>query len=148
MRFRTLLWRAVRLRCTLCGKGRMFDGYWKVRESCSHCGQDFAREQGFFLGSIYFNYGLTAVIVAVAYPLLLFNEVVPERTLLWSSLLFTVLFPVWFFRYARALWAGFDQYWDPREGELAGESAGRQDGPDEHHAKPRAREPASSDDSD
>ena len=114
MRFRTLLWRALRLRCPLCGEGRMFGGYWKVHEQCDSCDEKFAREQGFFLGSIYFNYGLTALVVAVAYPLLLFNEVLPESILLWSGLLFTILFPMWFFRYARALWAGFDEYWDPR----------------------------------
>jgi hypothetical protein len=32
-------------------------------------------------------------------------------------LAFVVLFPIWFFRYARALWLGFDQYMDPRRGE-------------------------------
>jgi hypothetical protein len=27
------------------------------------------------------------------------------------------MFPMWFFRYARSLWLGFDQYVDPRKGE-------------------------------
>ena len=26
---------------------------------------------------------------------------------------FCVLFPLWFFRYARSLWLGFDYYFDP-----------------------------------
>jgi hypothetical protein len=26
---------------------------------------------------------------------------------------FGVLFPTWFFRYARALWIAFDEHWDP-----------------------------------
>ena len=30
---------------------------------------------------------------------------------------FVVLFPTWFFRYARSLWLGFDQFIDPRAGE-------------------------------
>ena len=113
-RFPVLLLRAIRLRCPLCGEGKMFSGYWKVHKSCSECGASFEREPGFFLGSIYFNYGLTALIVAIAYPLLLFTETLPENVLMWSSLTFTVLFPMWFFRYARALWAAFDELWDPR----------------------------------
>ena len=26
---------------------------------------------------------------------------------------FAVVFPIWFFRYARRRWMGFDHYWDP-----------------------------------
>ena len=43
-----------------------------MHERCPHCGVKFEREPGFFLGSIYINYGLTALIVAVAYPFFLF----------------------------------------------------------------------------
>ncbi len=75
------------------------------------------REPGFYLGSIYFNYGLTAIVVAIGYPLLLFNKWVGEQPLFWCSLAFTILFPILFFRHARALWTGFDQWLDPRPGE-------------------------------
>ncbi len=81
---------------------------------CPVCGEPLEREAGFFLGSIYFNYGLTALILAIAYPLLLFTGTVAPRPLMWCSAAFAVLFPMWFFRYARALWLGFDQFVDPR----------------------------------
>lgn len=86
-----------------------------MHDACGHCGVSFAREPGFFLGSIYFNYGLTALITAIAYPVLLLRRVLPEGQLQMLVLAFALLFPLWFFRYARALWLGFDQYWDPRE---------------------------------
>ena len=82
MRFWTLLGRCLRLRCPLCGQGKLFDGLLKMRASCSHCGLKFEREPGFFLGSIYFNYGLTALVVVVAYPILMFNQILPESWLL------------------------------------------------------------------
>lgn len=88
-----------------------------MHEKCSHCGVAFEREPGFYLGSIYFNYGLTALIIAVVYPILLFRQVASNDTLLLVALVFCVLFPLWFFRYARALWLGFDQFVDPRPGE-------------------------------
>lgn len=117
MRFFTLVGRALRLRCPLCGQGQLFRSWMIMHVECPHCGARFEREPGFFLGSIYINYGLTALIVAVAYPALLFNQIVPEQTLLWSALAFTVLFPVLIFPWARSLWIGFDQWRDPREGE-------------------------------
>jgi len=114
-RFQTLLLRSLRLRCPLCGRGKLFRRWFHMHECCSQCGIRFEREGGFFLGSIYFNYGLTALIIAVAYPVLLFNRVVSENILLISSAAFAVLFPMLFFPYARALWLGFDQLWDPRQ---------------------------------
>jgi hypothetical protein len=88
-----------------------------MHERCPHCDVKFEREPGFFLGSIYINYGLTALIVAVAYPLLLFAWNVPERQLLLGAVAFTVIFPILIFPVARSLWLGFDQWHDPREGE-------------------------------
>ena len=116
-RYFTLVWRAVRLRCPLCGKGKLFRNWFAMHRACGHCGTSFEREPGFYLGSIYFNYGLTALITAIAYPVLMFNKVLPDSKLLPLTLAFAILFPIWFFRYARSLWLGFDQYMDPRQGE-------------------------------
>ena len=113
-RFWKLLGRAIRLRCPICGEGKLFGNYLRMEKNCSHCGLKFEREPGFFLGSIYINYGLTAVIVAVAYPILLFNKVVAETPLLVGALAFTLVFPILLFPFARSLWLGFDQWQDPR----------------------------------
>src|SRR5690606_30987936 len=108
--------RALRLRCPLCGQGKLFRNWFRMHPACPHCGVDLQREPGFYLGSIYFNYGLTALITAIAYPAMMFNGV-SDRYLVPGTLAFALLFPLWFFRYARSLWAGFDQYMDPRPGE-------------------------------
>lgn len=117
-RFWKLVGRALRLRCTLCGVGRLFAGWLKMHKNCPHCGVSLEREPGFFLGSIYINYGLTVLIIATAYPVLLFQYEVPEAYLLAGSLAFAVLFPLLLFPWARSLWLGFDQWHDPRPGEL------------------------------
>lgn len=118
MRFRTLLGRALRLRCPLCGQGRLFRGWLAMRESCPHCGVKFEREPGFFLGSIYVNYGLTAVIATAAFMVLRFGWDAPKTPLLIGAIAFTVVFPLLLFPWARSLWLGFDQWRDPREGEI------------------------------
>ncbi len=112
MKLTTTLWRAWRLRCALCGQGRLFRGWFTMNDQCEHCGASFEREPGFFLGSIYFNYGVTAIIVTASYVTLLFTETVSEGVLLPVTALFTVLFPLWYFRYARSVWLAIDQYFD------------------------------------
>jgi uncharacterized protein (DUF983 family) len=124
MRFLTLLGRALSLRCPLCGQGKLFRRWLVMHAECPHCGVKFEREPGFFLGSIYINYGVTALLVAVAYPLLLFNGLVKETPLLFGAVVFTVVFPILLFPWARSLWLGFDQWHDARSGETGTRGAG------------------------
>ena len=105
--------RSCRLRCPRCGQGRLFDGWFAMRPHCDECRLDFRQEPGFYLGSIYFNYGLTALIVTISFFTLYFATTLSDRVVLISLMVFIVFFPLWFFRYARSLWLGFDQYWDP-----------------------------------
>jgi hypothetical protein len=114
-RFWKLLARALRLRCPLCGEGKLFGWWLGMHAACPHCGVRFEREPGFFLGSIYVNYGLTALLVAIAYPVLLFGYGLPETPLLFGALAFSVVFPLLLFPWARSLWLGFDEWRDPRE---------------------------------
>jgi uncharacterized protein (DUF983 family) len=115
MSFGVRLYRALRLRCPVCGKGKIFKGFFRSHRECSECGCVYDREPGFFLGSIYFNYGLTALISAIAYPVLSFGRFTTDSVAMAIVFTFAILFPLWFFRYARSLWLGMDQFWDPRE---------------------------------
>ncbi|HEY2761833.1 MAG TPA: DUF983 domain-containing protein [Pirellulales bacterium] len=122
----TLLLRALRLACPLCGKGRLFKGWLRMPPHCSECGFRFERSAGYWLGSIYVNYGLTALIVTGGYFALFFSEAVSQTATLWILTAFCLLFPVWFFRFARAIWIALDVYFDPpqsSEFELADSAA-------------------------
>ena len=110
--WRTMI-HSCRLRCPRCGQAKLFNGWFSMRTRCGKCGLDFQQEPGFYLGSIYFNYGLTALIVTVAYFTLYFADIFTDRARLIGLMVFIIVFPLWFFRYARSLWLGFDQYWDP-----------------------------------
>jgi uncharacterized protein (DUF983 family) len=112
-RFVVLILRAVRLRCPACGRGRIFHGVFTMHDACPNCGRPFQRGPGFFLGSIYFNYGVTGLLVTVIYFAFFFTELLSDRQLIVLMTAFALLFPVWFFRYARALWIAFDELWDP-----------------------------------
>ena len=120
----TMLWRAWRLRCPRCGRRRLFKNWISMHPRCIACGLKYQREPGYFLGSIYVNYGLTAMLVTIGYFVLAFTDVVSPQVALAIVMTFAVLFPIWFFRYARSLWLGFDQFWDPSPEEPARSAAG------------------------
>jgi hypothetical protein len=84
-----------------------------MNSHCPQCNFPFQRESGFYLGAIYFNYGLTALAVTIAYPLLVLTESLSANAALAVCMAFVVLFPLLFFRYARSLWLGFDEFMDP-----------------------------------
>lgn len=110
--WRTVL-RGCQLKCPRCGAGYLFRGWFHMRKQCDWCGLDFVREPGFYLGSIYINYGLTALLITFVYFGLYFSTDLDPRYILWVLVVFCLIFPLWFFRYARSLWLAFDQYWDP-----------------------------------
>jgi hypothetical protein len=96
-----------------------------MHESCTACGRRFARDSGYLLGSIYFNYGVTAMLVVVMYFTMFFRNWFSDGQRLAGLSLFAVAFPLWFFRYARAFWIAFDERWDPWEEAGSGEHGAR-----------------------
>jgi len=84
-----------------------------MREPCESCGRRFDRSPGFLLGSIYVNYGVTTLLVVVIYFSLFLTHVMTGGQLLIAMSAFSLLFPLWFFRYARALWIALDEQFDP-----------------------------------
>ena len=100
--------RAVRLRCPRCGEGRLFRGLFQMNESCSACGASFKREQGFYLGSIYINYGATVIGTGALYALLVLGIGWSHKAALAACLVAAVVFPIWFFRWARSLLLALD----------------------------------------
>jgi hypothetical protein len=89
-----------------------------MHTNCPHCGVKFEREPGFFLGSIYINYGITAVVSAATYIVMMVNGWLHEWQRMAIVLSIAVLLPVLLHRHARALWIGFDQWHDPRPDEV------------------------------
>jgi len=108
----TLIRRALRLRCPRCGAGRLFTGWFTMPERCSECRLKYERAPGYFLGSTYINYGATAVILLFSYLALHDGLHLTNEQLAKPLVAICVLFPLWAFRYARALWLAFDCHFD------------------------------------
>ena len=71
MTFWETVGRGLRLRCPRCGEGKLFKGLFAMADACSSCGLDFQREQGYYIGAMYINYGMTTLILlGVSLPLI------------------------------------------------------------------------------
>jgi len=112
-RVRRVVGRVLSLTCPRCGVGRLFDGPFRMPPRCAVCGLVFERESGYFVGAIYVNYGITVTVTLLGYFALdaWLGLSVQFQLILWGG--FTVAFPLWFFRYSKALWLSLDYLVDP-----------------------------------
>jgi uncharacterized protein (DUF983 family) len=98
---RQALLRGLRLRCPVCGGGRLFKTYFAMNESCSSCGVRFAREHGQWVGSLDLNTFVVAFGLMIASA---FSPMWPLPILLgvWGAA--AILIPLVTFRFSRGLW--------------------------------------------
>ena len=85
----------------------------KCIDHCPHCQLKFEREQGYFIGAMYINYGATVAIAVPGYLLLdaFTGMTINQQLALWVP--FAVLFPLFFFHHARSLWLMMDHFFNP-----------------------------------
>ena len=99
---------AVQLRCPRCGIGPLFRGWFRMHDACPHCGFSYEREPGFYLGSIYLNYGATVILTGALYAVLMMGLGLSNETTLAVCLAAAVLCPIFFFRHARSFLLALD----------------------------------------
>ena len=100
--------RAFALVCPHCGGGGLFAGWFRMQPACSRCGLPFTRDPGFYLGSIYINYGVTVLVTLAVYATIVLGFGGTHETALVTCLVVAVLLPVLFFRHARSLLLALD----------------------------------------
>ena len=132
------LGRGLALRCPRCGQGRLFRGWFRMHDRCAACGASFAREPGFYLGSIYINYGVTVIVTGALYAALVGVAGVTPETALAACLVVAVVLPVVFFRHARSLLLALDSSVNRRQAGAEGAEQGSE--ASTGHAVPSARE--------
>lgn len=75
---------------------------------CSECGYSYKREPGFYLGTIYLNYGATVICTGLLYGFIVLGLGESHQTALGVSLVAAIVLPVLFFRQARAFLLAID----------------------------------------
>lgn len=119
------LWRAMILRCPVCGKSHIFLPLGKTRslrdwftplDGCPRCGYPYEREPGYFLVSTWvINYGAGSLLGIAIYIILECFAHLEIHQLLLAVISPIVLFNILFARHSKALFIAVDHFCDPHE---------------------------------
>lgn len=124
-RFLTVLARGFRRRCPRCGAGGLFDGWFELKPNCPSCGLATERGEGFWLGGMAINLGITEAIfgaflvasIAATWP------DPPWTLLLVIGLAINVIVPIVLYPVAKSVFLGIDMLMfrmDPMRDQPAG----------------------------
>ena len=112
-RLRTLLARAVKRRCPMCGAPGIFTSWFTMRTHCPRCGYEFARESGYFLGSYPLNLIAAEIVpVGLMVALLIWTDL----SWIWLEVLLipvAVILPFVLFPFAQMIWMAIDLFLTP-----------------------------------
>jgi uncharacterized protein (DUF983 family) len=107
--------RGLRLRCPVCGRGKIFQGFFKTYERCPACRFIYEREPGYYTGAMAVNLIVTELLlVAIALPLAA-SQAVSIPVLIALGLTLPILLPLIFYRPSKSLWMSLDHLLHPVE---------------------------------
>ncbi len=102
-----LFWRAVRLRCPRCGKGKLYVRGYRMYEHCAVCGWRFEREEGYWTGAMAVNLVVTELLVAIVIvPLAALQA--PPLPVFAIGIPAVILLPLLFYRHSKSFWMVID----------------------------------------
>ncbi|MGA2018536.1 MAG: DUF983 domain-containing protein [Opitutaceae bacterium] len=98
--------RGLTNRCPNCGGRTLFreGSLFEVNRECPRCGLRFERDEGFFLGSMSLNYGVTLVCFLTPVMLLAYKGAISTTTAIVLAGGGSIGFPLLFYRSSRSWW--------------------------------------------
>jgi len=98
--------RGLTNRCPNCGGRTLFKAGrpFELNPECPRCGLRFEKDEGFFLGSMSLNYGMTIVLCLGPVTALAWGGVISITTAVILAAAGAVLFPLLFYRSSRSWW--------------------------------------------
>ncbi len=110
---RVLLSRGLRLRCPVCGEGKLYRRWFSMYKHCPVCNFTYAREPGYYTAAVAINVFLSELItLAVVLPVAA-NHSVPLVTLLLGGGATACILPLLFYHHAKSLWMSIEHLFHP-----------------------------------
>jgi uncharacterized protein (DUF983 family) len=98
--------RGLTNRCPNCGGHTLFKAgtFFKTNKDCPQCGLKIERDEGFFIGSMSLNYGVTLMGFLAPVMLLAYDHVIGVTFAIVLAGVGALLFPALFYRSSRSWW--------------------------------------------
>lgn len=98
--------RGLTNRCPNCGERTLFRAgtLFDVNKECPNCGLKIERDEGFFLGSLSLNYGMTLICWLTPVMLLAYFDVIGTTLAIVLAGVGAIGFPMLFYRSSRSWW--------------------------------------------
>ena len=115
---REIVGRALYWRCPNCGRGPLFRGIFRMLSNCPQCGLSYFPEQGYYVGAMIINYGVTTAIVVTIF---LLSLLIPDFTMLSTNskiliwMAFAIAISLALMRHSYSFWLGLDFWIKPRQ---------------------------------
>lgn len=107
-RIRHVLLAVARRRCPECGEGRPFRSWFSMYDACPVCGRSFHRQSGSTTGVMQMGSMVLLVVATAIWVVLDALTDWPIAVSLGATMLFSLLFGLWFHPYAKLIWEGID----------------------------------------
>jgi uncharacterized protein (DUF983 family) len=97
----------------VCGRGKIFKGWFKTYERCPVCNFAFEREPGYYTGAVAVNLVVSELLITVIAVPLAASQSVSLTVLIVLGCTLPFLFPLLFYRPTKSLWMSFDHFIHP-----------------------------------
>jgi uncharacterized protein (DUF983 family) len=97
-------------RCPRCGRGHLFRGWFTMLDRCPRCGLAFERSDGFWLGAMAVNLGVTEATFGIFVVLTMWATWpdVPWAALTVAALVLNLTIPILFYPFSKTIFLAFD----------------------------------------
>ena len=86
--------------------------------ACNICGFVYEREQGYFIGAMYINYGVSLLAVLAGWIVLELIVKASSERILWGLAAIAIGTAICFYPYSKALWMAIDLRVDPPKNDV------------------------------
>jgi uncharacterized protein (DUF983 family) len=110
---RVLFSRGLRLRCPVCGEGKLYRRWFKMNQHCPDCVFIYEREPGYYTSALAINVFLSELITLVVIIPLAASQSISFVTLLLIGGAIAFILPLLFYHHAKSLWMSIEHLFHP-----------------------------------